>query len=227
MEPASIRYNNPGAMWGGTALTKKWGETSHVALHDGLGQGNQIAIFPDKVHGAAAQFDLWRTSKNYANKQLQVAIKTWSGGNSWQQYMNFLISKVKGLTAKTIINEAFLSSPSGIDFVKAQAFHEAGEHYPMSDDEWKQAQALVFNETVAKEMPTTKIIDSYPIVQVGSTGASVNRLQRLLSCKETDAYLANSETEFALKLFQVRHKLIPDGVCGQLTWNELNSKASW
>ena len=68
-DPASIRYNNPGAMWGGNALTRKWGETGNIALADGLHQNNHIAVFPTKVHGAAAQFDLWHTSKNYHNQQ--------------------------------------------------------------------------------------------------------------------------------------------------------------
>ena len=78
--PASIRYNNPGAMWGGNAISRKWGETGNVALNDGLGQGNHAAIFPDKVHGAAAQFDLWRNK--YTGLSLGAAIKKWSGGNS-------------------------------------------------------------------------------------------------------------------------------------------------
>ena len=150
--PASIRYNNPGAMWGGNALTRKWGETTHVALHDGLGQGNQIAVFPDPIHGAAAQFDLWRTSKHYANKTLATAIRTWSGGNSWASYVNFLCARTPGLTRNTIINEALLRSPTGIAMMKAQAWHEAGEKYPMSDDEWAQAQALVFPKEKGPEV---------------------------------------------------------------------------
>jgi hypothetical protein len=36
-EPASIRYKNPGAMWGGNAISKKWGEQGNVSLNDGLG----------------------------------------------------------------------------------------------------------------------------------------------------------------------------------------------
>lgn len=225
MEPASIRFNNPGAMWGGNAITKKWGETSHVVLNDGLGQGNQIAVFPDKVHGACAQFDLWRTSKNYSNKPLATAIKTWSGGNSWQQYVSFLTSRVPGLTSTTIINDTFLSSPSGIAFVKAQAWHEAGKVYPMTDDEWKQAQSMVFGGTVSTvPIPTS---GDHTVVSVGSTGNDVSEMQRLLGCKDTGTYLANSETEFALKLFQVRHGLDPDGICGELTLEKLNSKTSW
>jgi hypothetical protein len=63
MEPASIRYKNPGAMWGGSALAKKWGANQTVGLNDGLGQGNNIAVFPTMVKGAAAQIDLWHTRR--------------------------------------------------------------------------------------------------------------------------------------------------------------------
>lgn len=176
-EPASIRFNNPGAMWGGNALTRKWGETSHVTLNDGLGQGNQIAVFPDRVHGAAAQFDLWHTSAHYHNQRLDVALKTWSGGNSWQQYANFIISRVPGLTEATIINDAFLSSPTGIAFVKAQAWHEAGKPYPMTDAEWAQAQKMVFSGTVVLAKPktskTTKAAGG--VVVAGTVAAGVHQ----------------------------------------------------
>lgn len=164
-EPASIRYNNPGAMWGGNALTKKWGETGHVSLNDGLGQGNQIAVFPTKVAGACAQFDLWRTSKNYANRKLADAIKTWSGGNSWQQYCSFITSRVPGLTNDTVISSTFLSSPRGIAFVKAQAWHEAGKPYPMTDAEWNQAQDIVFKGMQPSLMKPAPVQKSTPIAE--------------------------------------------------------------
>lgn len=145
MEPASIRYNNPGAMWGGSALAKKWGASKTVGLNDGLGQGNNIAVFPTKVAGAAAQIDLWHTSKLYHNKRLEDAIHTWSGGNWVSSYLNFLMKRVPGLTPDTIIDDAFLNSGQGLAMMKAQAWHEAGKQYPMTDEEWREAQALVFS----------------------------------------------------------------------------------
>jgi hypothetical protein len=143
-EPASIRYNNPGAMWGGSALAKKWGANQTVGLNDGMGQGNNIAVFPTKVKGAAAQFDLWHSSKRYNNKRLQDAIHTWSGGNYVSSYVAFLMRRVPGLTPDTVINDAFLNSGQGLAMMKAQAWHEAGKPYPMTDAEWREAQALVF-----------------------------------------------------------------------------------
>jgi cystathionine beta-lyase/cystathionine gamma-synthase len=81
-EPASIRTKNPGAMWG-SPLAIKWGaHKTAVVLNDGLGQGNNIAVFDSYVAGICAQLDLWRTSKNYRNKRFADAIATWSGGNA-------------------------------------------------------------------------------------------------------------------------------------------------
>lgn len=169
MEPASIRYNNPGAMWGkGNPIAAKWGAGQTMSLNDGLGQGNNIAIFPTKVQGACAQFDLWHSSSHYHNKPLQDAIRTWSGGNSWQQYCSFLISKTPRLTMNTIINDAFLGSPDGIAMMKAQAWHEAGKEYPMSDAEWEEAQQNVFGgkKTIT---PVAKSTATKKTVAVGTT----------------------------------------------------------
>ncbi len=60
-----------------------------------------------------------------------------------------------------------------------------------------------------------------PTVVIGSMGADVEKLQALLGCKVTGSYQDNSETEFALKLFQVRHGLAPDGRCGPQSWKAL------
>lgn len=140
-EPASIRYNNPGAMWGGNKISRKWGERGNVALEDGTGQGNHIAIFPDVVHGAAAQFDLWH--HGYTGTTLKAAIRKWSGGNSSLAYMTFL-EQHTGLLANAVVNDALLASPTGIKLLKAQAQWEAGKPYPMTDEQWAEAQRLVY-----------------------------------------------------------------------------------
>lgn len=139
-EPASIRYKNPGAMWGGKHANT-WGAVSDVVLKDG--QANHIAVFPDFVHGAAAQFALWKAS--YCNMSLAAAIRKWSGHNSSAAYMAFLGRHV-GITAQTWITPALLASPKGLALMQAQAQWEAGKPYPMTDAEWRQAQALVFSD---------------------------------------------------------------------------------
>lgn len=140
-EPASIRYKNPGAMWGGSRANK-WGAVDDVVLKDG--QANHIAVFPTTVQGAAAQFDLWRAG--YTGMSLQAAIAKWSGGNSSAAYMKFLTGKT-GIASTDRITEAILASPKGLALMKAQAQWEAGKVYPMTDAEWQQAQAMVFKGT--------------------------------------------------------------------------------
>lgn len=145
MEPASIRYKNPGAMWG-NALAIKWGAAKKaVTLNDGKGQGNNIAVFPTFVQGICAQLDLWRTSKNYKNRRFADAIAVWSGGNSVGSYINFCKARVPGLTEGTVMNDAFWRSPTGVAFLKAQAWHEAGKQYPAPDADWLEAQRRVFS----------------------------------------------------------------------------------
>lgn len=60
-----------------------------------------------------------------------------------------------------------------------------------------------------------------PLIVVGTMSSNVEKLQVLLGVKVTGSYEANSETEFALKLFQVRHGLTPDGRVGPQSWAAL------
>lgn len=145
MEPASIRYKNPGAMWG-NALAIKWGAARQaVTLNDGKGQGNNIAVFPTFKQGICAQLDLWRTSKNYRKKRFADAIAIWSGHNEVPSYIAFCKKRVPGLTEGTIMDDAFWKGPTGIAFLKAQAWHEAGKQYPAPDADWIEAQKRVFS----------------------------------------------------------------------------------
>ena len=158
MTAASIRYNNPGAMWGGNNIARRWGATSNVSLNDGTGQGNTIAFFPDKIHGAAAQFDLWWSG--YSNMTLADAIRKWSGGNSSPAYAEFLQLKV-GIKPDTVITSALLSGPIGFALMKAQAQWEAGQPYPLDDNGWRQAQAMVFKGAAPpppKRLPSKKSV---------------------------------------------------------------------
>lgn len=156
-EPASIRYKNPGAMWG-SALAIKWGAAKKaVSLNDGTGQGNNIAVFPTYVHGICAQLDLWRSSPRYKNKPFSEAIRVWSGGNHVESYIKFVLDRVPGMQRDTIMDDAFWRSPMGIQFLKAQAWHEAGERYPAPDADWVEAQRIVMNGK-ALPKPADKVI---------------------------------------------------------------------
>lgn len=169
MEPASIRYKNPGAMWGRTgqrpstdrtvatnsAIPLKWGSKETVYLSDGKGQGNNIAVFPSFVLGICAQLELWRTSKNYKNKRFADAIAVWSGGNNVEDYIAFVLKRVPGMTRNTIMDDDFWRGPSGIAFLKAQAWHEAGKPYPAPDADWIEAQRRVFGGVLPQPTPVS------------------------------------------------------------------------
>lgn len=152
-EPASIRYKNPGAMWGGNPWSKKWGELGNVALADGTGQDNHIAVFPSYVAGICAQIDLWRGSSHYKNKPFAEGIATWSGHNSVESYVALVTKRVPGMTRNTIMNDEFWRGPMAIPFLKAQAFHEAGREYPAPDSDWIEAQRRVLSGAMGAPLP--------------------------------------------------------------------------
>lgn len=135
-DPASIRTNNPGAQWMGP-VARQYGATDSIDLPG----GNNAAVFPDPVTGAAAQFAL--LGNHYAGKPLSAAISSWSGGNSSPAYTAFL-TKQTGLTPDTVLTKDLLAGPQGLALAKAQAQWEAGRPYPLSDDGWQQAQSRAF-----------------------------------------------------------------------------------
>lgn len=158
MEPASIRYKNPGAMWGrrgkrttigpvdktDAPIPLRWGSTETIYLNDGLGQGNNIAVFNTWADGICAQLDLWRSSPNYRNKQFKDAIRVWAGGNNVASYIAYVLARVPGMRAETVMNDEFWKGPMGVAFLKAQAGHEAGKLYPAPAADWLDAQRRVF-----------------------------------------------------------------------------------
>jgi len=175
-------------MWG-SALAIKWGAEKHpVALNDGKGQNNNIAVFPSYVAGICAQLDLWRTSPKYRNKRFADAIATWSGHNEVESYIAFVSERVPGLTRDTVMDDAFWRSPSGVAFLKAQAWHEAGQEYPAPDGDWLTAQHLVFGHAAhtpaapstvpdVKPMTTSKIGNGQIAIGAGTAieiGSKVN-----------------------------------------------------
>jgi hypothetical protein len=123
----------------------KWGSTKTIYLSDGMGQDNNSAIFDTLVSGICAQLDLWRTSKNYKDKRFCDAIAIWSGGNSVESYISFVLARVPGMTRDTVMGDAFWRSVRGVQFLQAQAWHEAGKKYPAPDADWLEAQKRVFS----------------------------------------------------------------------------------
>lgn len=210
MVPASIRYKNPGAMWG-SKLAIKWGASPRaVTLNDGKGQGNNIAVFPTYVQGICAQLDLWRTSPNYRNKRFADAIAIWSGHNEVPSYIAFVKKRVPGLTEGTIMDDAFWRSPMGIAFLKAQAWHEAGIKYPAPDEDWIEAQRRVMQgvEPEEHEMVLTTV---WLQKSLNTLGARI----------EVDG-VPGPQTRAAIKLFETAVGLPPDGIIHQEELDAIN-----
>lgn len=221
--PAAIQFKNPGAMWPG-AIATKWGSTKWQYLSDGTGQGgggkgNKIAIFDDWVGGIAAQMDLWRSSKNYKNKQLKDAIHTWSGGNHVESYLSYLISRVPSLSRETVMNDVFWRGPMAIPFLKAQAQHEAGKAIPATQADYIEAQRRVMAEQATADM--VPAVPTKPVLRNGSVGVAVKALQQALGIP-ADA-IFGIRTQQAVITFQDKHGLSADGVVGSATWKALSA----
>jgi uncharacterized protein (TIGR02594 family) len=134
--PVSIRTNNPGAMWLGETA-RLYGAATKIDFRD----GNNAAVFPDPVAGAAAQFALW--AKSYSGMTLEAAIAKWSGNNSSDSYAA-LLAKSAGIRRDTPITRELLMGPHGLLLIKAQAKWEAGQDYPLTENQWRTAQRKVF-----------------------------------------------------------------------------------
>jgi hypothetical protein len=155
-------------------IPKKWGSKTTIYLNDGKGQGNNIAEFETYVDGICAQLDLWRTSANYKNKRFADAIAVWSGGNSVESYISFVLARVPGMTRNTIMNDDFWRGPMGLGFLKAQAWHEAGKQYPAPDADWIEAQKRVFSGAKASPVKTAANAGAGAVV-VGTVAAGVQQ----------------------------------------------------
>lgn len=166
--PASIRFNNPGAMYPGPS-SRKFGAVETKII----GGGHKIAVFPDAVSGAAAQFDL--LSRNYTGKTLGSAIAKWSGGNSVGTYLK-VIERETGITANTVLTKEMVADPRiAVPIAKAMAVQEAGREYPMSDAQWMQAHQMFSGGTqVASSAPNAAPAPGRPaLVQVADASGRI------------------------------------------------------
>ena len=129
--PATVRYNNPLAMYP-ASWQKKYGAIPNT---DRIGGGHKIAGFPDAVSGAAAGLALLQRGKYYRNKPISDAIATWSGGNYVASYIKSL--EKYGIDTSKNIN--ILTPAEIITLAKAMAHHETGKPFPLDDASWQSA----------------------------------------------------------------------------------------
>jgi len=145
MTPASIRNNNPGAMYPGPSA-KKFGGDKFETLksQDGV---HKIATFPTSTHGAAAQFDL--LARDYCDLTLEKAITKWCGGFYATTYLKVLKDRAK-VEADTVLTKAMLADHDiAIPLAKAMAWQEAGCDYPMKDEDWLEAHQMAMGQTTS------------------------------------------------------------------------------
>ena len=164
-QPASIRNNNPGAQWPGPSAL-----AFGASGAQNISGGNKIASFPDAVSGGAAQFDL--LARNYAGMSLSAAIAKWSGGDNAGAYVR-RVSAATGLSPDTVITPELLRSPQGVQLVQAMAQHEAGKPFPMSGEQWQEAQSRAFDPQ--GRPPAASADGPLPARGVGPISAPVGR----------------------------------------------------
>jgi len=138
----------------------RWGSTKTIYLSDGLGQDNNIAIFDTWVQGICAQIELWRTKAAYRNQKFETAIATWSGGNHVEDYIAFVLKRVPGMARDTVMNDEFWRGPMAPAFLKAQAWHEAGEPCPAPDADFVEAQRRALAGAAAPKTKTHVVVAS-------------------------------------------------------------------
>src|SRR5690606_13153203 len=132
--PASVRNNNPGAMYPGK-IASLFGATGE----ENLSTGHKIARFENPIQGAAAQFALLNSF--YKDMTLKDALNKWSGGNNVDSYVSFVQQRT-GLSPNTPITTELLQSPVGVALTKAMSAFETGREFPLADQEWFAAQKL-------------------------------------------------------------------------------------
>ena len=146
--PASIRTNNPGAMYPGPA-SRKHGSIGFVWLHSKDGK-HKCACFPDAVAGAAAMFTLLG-SDFYTGRTIKNAIETWCGGFYLSTYLKVL-EKETGTKPEDLLTREMVEDPAkAIPIAKAMALQEAGREYPLEEEHWRQAHAEAFPPEAADE----------------------------------------------------------------------------
>ncbi|MEG3940199.1 MULTISPECIES: peptidoglycan-binding domain-containing protein [unclassified Microcoleus] len=78
-------------------------------------------------------------------------------------------------------------------------------------------------------MNSTEAIANHPQLQLGSQGKAVLELEQLLTklrvYRQPAKGIFDKAVEFAVKLFQFRVFLPPDGIVGPLTWQALDTQS--
>lgn len=126
-EPASFRYNNPGAQYPSVEAAL-FGQISFGII----GGDHKIARFTSPVNGAAANFDL--LYRRYAGMAVGAAGTKWTGAYGFG---------VPGYDPDMMLTKAFLDDArSAIPFLKAIAHRESGRGNNLTEEQWRHAHRM-------------------------------------------------------------------------------------
>jgi hypothetical protein len=180
MIPASIRNNNPGAIYPGPSARKFGGKEGEVLKSkDGK---HPIVKFPTAVHGAAALFDNLNNARSisgyyYRNQTLAKAIETWCGAIRAHSYLA-LIKQQSGIEPTEVLTPEFLRDPERcVALAKAMARHEAGTTYPLDPQDWIEAHAMAFGggDVAPEPSPNNDVPTMRPEARAAQTQETVTK----------------------------------------------------
>ena len=138
---------------------RKFGGSKFEILNskDGV---HKIATFPTAIQGAAAQFDLL-ASNGYTGRSIKDAIQKWCGGFYVSTYIKVLEEQA-GVSRDTILTRDLLCNASvAVPLAKAMAWQEAGQEFPLADDDWVRAHQMVFPDAVGG---SSEVLKPSPVV---------------------------------------------------------------
>ena len=127
-QPASFRYNNPGAQYPSKEAAK-FGQLGYGSIDN---DQFEIALFPNPVNGAAANFDL--LNRNYTGMSIGEAGTKWTGSHGFG---------VPGYDPSIILTRDMLGDQGkAIDLLKAIAGRESGRGNNLTEEQWRRAHDM-------------------------------------------------------------------------------------
>jgi Putative peptidoglycan binding domain len=162
-EPASFRYNNPGAQYP-SAQAAQFGQIGYGII----GGGHEIARFPCPVNGAASNFDL--LYRNYTGMEIGAAGTKWTGANGFG---------VPGYDPRTILTTQMLDDPvQAIALLKAIAGRESGHGNNLTEEQWRQAHRMFKAGSADAFLDGLPIFDGNHVAAGAKTGEGLLKRAR-------------------------------------------------
>jgi peptidoglycan hydrolase-like protein with peptidoglycan-binding domain len=208
-EPASFRYNNPGAQYP-SAQAARFGQTGYGII----GGGHKIARFPSPVNGAASNFDL--LSRSYVGMTIGAAGTKWTGAHGFG---------VPGYDSNALLTSQMVDDTAqAVPLLKAIASRESGRGDNLTDEQWLQAHAM-FRAGSADAFLDGSAAVAETEVRAGpgpnTREAVVTDIQHALSARGFNPGEIDGEygmnTQAAVVRFQQAQGLEADGVVGPQT----------